>query len=226
MPVTDVEWMFHCKNPTDIGDCTKGICKGMVMMFIRALAGMVNDRNWFQQVSNSSFLDPDRRNGFYVNAATLHIQSKERAAEYRHRISDPDANERTIVPLMYQACGLGAIEQTRGYVSPMRGLTLAVRVRASRYEWFHVSLRNATGAHCIAIYRPSLRNYIIFDPNFGAIQLLSYTRFSAIMQELFARGGDDGDGPYAEYNRICVWGIEVEPIDPARLPPPPRPPGR
>jgi hypothetical protein len=226
MPITDAEWVFRCTNPTDITDCTKGICKGMVMMFIRAVAGMVDDRNWFQQIGNGSFLDPDRRGGFYVNAATLQIQSKAKAIEYRGRLSDTDVNERTIVPLMYRTSGLDAVELTRGYVSPSRGLMIAVRVRAARYEWFHISLRNARGAHCIAIYRPTLRNYMIFDPNAGAIQLLSYTRFSAIMQELFAHGGDDGDGLYAEYNRICVWGVEVEPIDPGALPPPSPPPRR
>lgn len=226
MPVTDVEWVFHCKNPTDIGDCTKGICKGMVMMFIRALAGMVDDRNWFQQLGQGSFLDPDRRNGFYINAATLQIQSHAKAAEYRLHMPDPDVNERTIVPRMYQAGGLGAVEVTRGYVSPCRGLAIAVAVRRARYEWYHISLRNAVGAHSIAVYRPDVRTYMVFDPNFGAIQLLSYTRSSAIMQEQFVRGGDAGDGVYAEYTRVCVWGMEIEPVDPAALPPPPRPPGR
>jgi len=221
MPVTDVEWMFRCTNPTDIADCTQGICKGMVMMFIKAVAGMVDDRAWFTEISNGSFLDPDRKGGFYVNAATLQIMGQQKAAKLRRTISDPDANERTIVPRMYQECGLGAVELTRGYVGPQRGLIIAVRVRAARHEWFHISLRRAGGGHSIAIYRPSLRNYIVFDPNAGAIQLLSYTRFSAIMQELFSRGGDDGDGIYAEYTRVCVWGIDIEEVDPSGLPPPP-----
>jgi virulence surface antigen len=222
MPIMDIEWVFRCSNPTEIGDCTKGICKGMVMMFIRAVAGMVDDRNWFADLHTGRFLDPDRRAGFYMTAATLQIAGQNRASELRATIPDPDANELRLVPEMYRRDGLEAVALSGGYVDPQRGRALADGVRDPRYEWFHVSLRSASGGHSIAIWRSSAETFLLFDPNFGAVQFIAFERFRAILDAEFTpEHGDGGAGLYDEYRRVCWWGIEISADD---LPPPPPPP--
>jgi len=222
MPITDVEWVFRSTNPKELDPGGKGICKGMVILFILALAEMADDRTWFPEISNGIFIDPERRGGFYVNAATLHIQGLALAARLRGRIPDPDANELVVVQQMYQASKLEAVPLWDRYVDPRRGAALAEVIHGARYDWFHVSLRSMHGGHSLAVWRSAPDHYLLFDPNAGAAQFLSYERFRAILVEEFTpEVADEGDGMYAEYTRICCWGIE---IGAAALPPPPPPP--
>jgi hypothetical protein len=204
----------------------------MVMMFVRALAGMVDDRSWFPDLRTGCFLDPDRKGGFYMSAATMHIRGQSLAAELRERLPDPDANERTIVRDMYRECGLDAVELTGGYVDARRGAAVADAVAAGvarQLDWFHISLRGVRSGHSIAVWRTPSNAYVLFDPSSGPAQFLTFERFSTIMVELPSPAvGDEGIPQFAEYGRICCWGLEMH-IDAAALPPPPpppRPPGR
>lgn len=220
MPPTELEMVFTCDNPKTYPNFLDGICKGMVMMFIQAVAGMVDDRDWMVDLHNGAVLDPRRAN-FYMNAHAMQLASQTQARALRRRIPDTDLNERSMVPAMYGQCDLVATELSNGYVNPRGGVALAEGARDAVASWFHVSLRSAGGGHSIAIWRSSPQVYLLFDPNFGAVQFVSYERFRFILEEQFARERDDeGDGPYADYSRVCWWGIDVFVLEPPPLPPP------
>jgi hypothetical protein len=226
MPITDIEWVFKCTNPKEYDSGERGICKGMVVLFILAVAGKEDDSDWFPEMRCGIFIDPDHSDGgFYVNAGMLHIAGQNLAARSRARYPDPDANELALVPAMYGARGLEATAITKNYVPPRRGMAVVEAIRDCRgSDWFHLSLRSLRGGHSIAVWRSGADKYLLFDPNEGAAQFMSLERFAAILTEEFKRAGyadDDSDGMYSDYDRVCVWSIDVSA---AGLPPPPPPP--
>jgi hypothetical protein len=223
MPISDIEVVFKCKNLKELDPAGEGICKGMVMLFILAISEMVDDRDWFPDLRCGAFIDPTEKGGFYITAATLQIKGQAMAQELRARIDNPDLNEMALVPTMYQQRGLEAVALWPNYVGG-RGEVLAAKLRDAKFDWFHISLRSARGGHSIAVWRCSADVYLLIDPNFGAVQFMTWERFRDILVEEFkAEVDDEGSGQYADYHRMCGWGIE---IDAGALPPPPPPPPR
>jgi hypothetical protein len=225
MPITDAELLLRCENPRDLDPSGKGICKGMVMMFIRAAMKQVDYQAWLPaDLKTGHFVDPDRRAGFYMNAQTMHIRGLGMAAALRARIPDPDANERSLVPTMYDGCGLEAVELTAGFVDVRHGYALVTAVLeglARRLDVFHISLRNADSGHSVAVWRMRKNEFVLFDPNGGVLLLKGPQRLCQILLEEFQTHGEAGEGQFSEYTRVCCWGIE---ISAAALPVPPPPP--